>query len=186
MNLITYIRVRAGKLALSRELARHHRLKKNNSISTAKSIGLLYYLSDEAAYHIVETFIQSLNEKQKKVRLICYTASKTVPHYFIPKLSQDIITAKDLNWFRKPAKGFVQEFIGDTFDLLLDLSLFDCFPLQYIAALSEASLKVGRFAEAHTDYYDLMIHTSGVTGLDEFITQINHYLNMINQEPDGQ
>lgn len=186
MNIITYIRVRAGKLALARELARHQRLKKNNSLSTAKSIGLLYYLADEVVYNIIESFVQSLNGKQKKVRLICYTDSKTVPHYFIPKLSQDIITVKDLNWFRKPAKGFVQEFIGEKFDVLLDLSLSDYFPLQYIASLSEASLKVGRFDEAHMDYYDLMIHTSGVTGLEEFILQIDHYLNMLNQEPDGQ
>lgn len=186
MNLITTIRIRAGKLALTRELARHHRLKKNSSISAAKSIGLLYYLADEAAYNTIEAFIQALNEKQKKVRLICYTDLKIVPHYFIPKLTQDIITVKDLNWFRKPAKGFVQEFIAEKFDLLIDLSMFDYFPLQYIAALSEASLKVGRFDEAHTEYYDLMIDTSGVTGLDEFISQIDHYLNMLNQEPNGQ
>jgi hypothetical protein len=186
VKLITNIRIRAGKHALARELARHHRVKKNYSLSTAKSIGLLYYIADEDTYNTIEAFVQSLNEKQKKVRLICYTDSKIVPHYFIPKLTQDIITVKDLNWFRKPAKGFVKEFIGEKFDLLLDLSLFDYFPLQYIAALSEASLKVGRFDEVHTDYYDLMIHTTGVTGLDEFILQIDHYLNMLNQEPDGQ
>lgn len=186
MNIITNIRIRAGKISLTRELARHHRLKKNSSLSTAKSIGLLYYLADEAAYNTVEAFVQSLNEKQKKVRLICYSDAKIVPHYFIPKLTQDIVTRKDLNWFRKPAKGFVKEFIGEKFDLLLDLSLSSYFPLQYIAALSKASLKVGRFDEAHTDYYDLMIDTSGVTGLEGFITQIDHYLNMLNQEPDGQ
>jgi hypothetical protein len=186
VNLITTIRIRAGKLALARELARHHRLMKNSSISSAKSIGLLYYLADEAAYNTIEAFVQSLNEKQKKVRLICYTDLKFAPHYFIPKLTQDIITVKDLNWFRKPAKGFVREFIGEKFDLLLDLSMFDYFPLQYIAALSDASFKVGRFDEDHTSYYDLMIHTSGVTGLDEFISQIDHYLNMLNQEPNGQ
>jgi hypothetical protein len=186
VNLITNIRIRAGKLALARELARYHRLKKNSSLSTAKSIGLLYYLADEATYNTVEAFVQSLIEKKKKVRLICYTDAKIVPHYFIPKLTQDIVTRKDLNWFRKPAKGFVKEFIGEKFDLLLDLSLLDSFPLQYIAALSKASLKVGRFDEEHTEYYDLMIDTSGVTGPDEFITQIDHYLNMLNQEPDGQ
>jgi len=186
MNLITNIRIKVGKFAIAREWTRHHRVKKNNSLSTAKSIGLLYYLADESVYITIEALIKSLNEKQKKVRLICYTDAKIVPHYFIPKLSQDIITVKDLNWFRKPTKGFVQEFIGEKFDLLLDLSLFDYFPLKYIAALSEASLKVGRFDEAHTDYYDLMIHTSNVTGLGEFITQIDHYLNMLNQEPDGQ
>ena len=186
MNFLTNIRVKSGKLAIAKELAQNNRPKKNNSLSTARSIGLLYYIADEAVYKTVEAFIQSLNEKQKKVRVICYTDTKRVPHYFIPKLTQDIITRKDLNWYRKPTKGFVQEFIGEKFDLLLDLSLSDYFPLKYIAALSEASLKVGRFNEDHTDYYDLMIQTSGVAGLDEFIIQIDHYLNMLTQEPDGQ
>jgi hypothetical protein len=186
VNLINYIQLRAGKHALVRELTRRHRTKKNCSLKSARSIGLLYYLEDEATYHTIEAFIQTLNDSKKKVRLICYTEAKIIPHYFIPKLAQDVITVKDLNWFRKPARGFVQEFIAEEFDLLLDLTLNDYFPTHYISALSFASLKVGRFDEAHTDHYDLMIHTSDETSLDEFINQIDHYLNMLNQEPDGQ
>jgi hypothetical protein len=186
VNLINNLRLRAGRHALARELTRHHRTKKNCSLKNARSIGLLYYLEDEATYHTIEAFIQTLSDKRKKVRLICYTESKFIPHYFIPKLAQDVITVKDLNWFHKPAKGFVDEFIAEEFDLLLDLSLNDFFPLHYIATLSAASLKVGRYDEAHTDHCDLMIHTSDETSLDEFINQIDHYLNMLNQEPDGQ
>jgi hypothetical protein len=186
VNLINNLRLRAGRHALARELSRQHRVKKNCSLKSARSIGLLYYLADEATYHTIEAFIQTLNDNKKKVRLICYTESKTIPHYFIPKLAQDVVTIKDLNWFRKPAKGFVQEFIAEEFDLLLDLSLNYYFPLHYISALSSASLKVGRFDEAHSDHYDLMIHTSDETNLDEFISQIDHYLIMLNQEPNGQ
>ena len=60
------------------------------------------------------------------------------------------------------------------------LSLSDIFPLQYIAALSKASLKVGRFAETHTDYYDLMIDMKPTTTSEEFLGQIQHYLTIIN------
>ncbi len=186
MNFITNIFLRTGQLALGKELARQNRQRKNCRISDAKSIGLLYYLADEATYNTVETFVKSLNEQQKKVRLICYTNTKNIPHYFIPKLSQDIITKKDLDWSQKPTNGFVKEFMGEKFDLLLDLSMADYFPLQYIAALSAASLKVGQYEETHTAYYDVMIKTSELTSLDEYILQIDHYLNMLNQEPDGQ
>jgi hypothetical protein len=186
VNLINNLRLRAGRHALARELTRQHRTKKNCSLKSARSIGLLYYLADETTYHTIEAFIQSLNDNRKKVRLICYTEAKIIPHYFIPKLAQDVITVKDLNWFCKPARGFVQEFISEEFDLLLDLSLSEYFPLHYIAALSSASLKVGRFDESLTDHYDLMIHTAAETNLDEFICQIDHYLNMLNQETDGQ
>jgi hypothetical protein len=186
VNLINNLRLRAGRHALAREISRHHRTKKNCSLKSARSIGLLYYLADEATYHTIEAFIQNLNDNRKRIRLICYTEAKIIPHYFIPKLAQDVITIKDLNWFRKPARGFVEEFIHEGFDLLLDLSLNDYFPLHYIAALSSASLKVGRYDESQTDTYDLMIHTTPETSLDEFIRQIDHYLNMLNQEPDGQ
>jgi hypothetical protein len=186
VNIINNLRLRAGKHALAREFSHIHRSKKNCSIKTARSIGLLYYLADETTYHTIESFIQSLNDNKKKVRLICYTDAKIIPHYFIPKLAQDVVTAKDLNWYRKPVKGFVEEFIAEEFDLLIDLSLHDNFPLRYIAALSAALLKVGRFDETHTEYYDLMIQSSEETTLAEFIDQIDHYLNMLNQEPDGQ
>ena len=186
MNLINNLRRRAGNHALASDLTRQHRTKRNCSLTNASSIGLLYYLADEATYHIIEAFIQTLNENRKKVRLICYTEAKLIPHYFIPKLAQDVLTVKDLNWFHKPTRSFVKEFISEEFDLLIDLSLNDYFPLHYIAAMSAASLKVGRFEEDQTDHYDLMIHASPDTNLNEFISQIDHYLNMLNQKPDGQ
>jgi hypothetical protein len=115
-----------------------------------------------------------------KVRVVCYTDLKIIPHYFIPKISQDIITAKDVNWRFQPQKPFIKEFIATEYDILIDLSLGDYLPLLYCSALSQAGLKVGRYQEDHQLFYDLMIHAAPDETIDSFATQVIHYLSRIN------
>jgi len=156
------------------------RKQKQVNLDSARSLVLLYYLPDEATYKVAESIVVRLSEMNLKVRVVCYTDQKIVPHYFIPKISQDIFTAKDLNWRFQPQKPFVKDFIDTEYDILIDLSLTDHLPLLYCAALSKAGLKVGRFQDDHKMFYDLMIHTSANETIDSFAEQLIHYLSRIN------
>lgn len=156
------------------------RVQKQTNLESARTVALLYYLPDEATYKTAETILANLNELNLKVRVVCYTDLKISPHYFIPKISQDIITAKDINWRFQPQKAFVKEFVTTEFDILIDLSLNDHLPLLYCAALSKAGLKVGRFQEDRELFYDLMIHTTTEETIDSFAGQVIHYLSRIN------
>jgi len=140
----------------------------------------LYYLPDETTYKIMESILSGLSDLNLKVRVVAYTDQKFYPHYFIPKISQDIITAKDVSWKFQPQKAFVKEFIDTEYDILIDLSLNDHLPLLYCAALSKAGLKVGRFQEDHELFYDLMIHAGPDETIDSFAKQVIHYLSRIN------
>lgn len=128
----------------------------------------------------MESILSRLNDFNVKVKVVCYTDLKIIPHYFIPKISQDIITAKDVNWKFQPQKPFVKEFINTEYDILIDLSLSEHLPLLYCAALSKAGLKVGRFEENHQLFYDLMIHAGQDETIDSFAVQVIHYLSRIN------
>ena len=128
----------------------------------------------------MELILNKLYEMNLKVRVVAYTEQKFYPHYFIPKISQDIITGKDVNWRFLPQKPFVEEFINTEYDILIDLSLDDHLPLLYCAALSKAGLKVGRFQEDHELFYDLMIHAGPEESIDSFATSVIHYLSRIN------
>lgn len=150
------------------------------NLQSARTVALLYYLHDEATYKVMESILVKINELNLKVRVVAYTNQKFNPHYFIPKISQDIITGKDVNWRFQPKKAFVKEFIETEYDILIDLSLEDHLPLLYCAALSQAGLKVGRFQEDHELFYDLMIQTGPDETIDSFATQVIHYLSMIN------
>ena len=180
MKLIQDIREKFARSSLLKQVHEMNRQQKQTNLESARTLALLYYLPDEATYQIAETLLSKLNKMNLKVRVVCYTDLKTIPHYFIPKITQDIITSKDVNLLYQPQKPFVKEFINTEFDILIDLSLSNYLPLLYCAALSKAGLKVGRFQEDHELYYDLMIHAAQDETLDTFASQVIHYLSRIN------
>lgn len=180
MGLINNIRQKLARRNLHQEHLKLSRQRKSTNLEDARTIGLLYYLSDENTYKEIEEFLKVLVDNNLKVRVACYTDNKIQPHYFIPKLSQDILIPKDLNWYGKPEKMFVRDFLTEKFDILIDLSLREHYPLLYLAALSQSALKIGRFDERHQEFFDMMIHTSDDTTLKEFTDQILHYLKMFN------
>lgn len=180
MKIIQNIREKFAKSFLLKQLIEKNRIQRPVSVQSARTAALLYYLSDEEIYKKVEVIISRLTELNLKVKVVCYTDQKIIPYYFIPKISQDIITVKDINWRFQPQKPFVKEFINTGYDILIDLSLSDYLPLLYCAALSNAGLKVGRYQEDHQLLYDLMIHAGPDETIDSFAEQVIHYLRKIN------
>lgn len=180
LKIIENIREKLARNFLIQHATENKRQQIPVNIESARTVALLYYLPDESTYKKVEVILGKLNELNLKIRVVCYTDMKIIPHYFIPKITQDIITAKDINWRFQPQKAFVKEFISTRFDLLIDLSLNNHLPLLYCAALSNAGLKVGRFQDDHELYYDLMIHASPDETIDSFAEQVIHYLSKIN------
>lgn len=180
MKIIQKIREKFAKSFLLKQVNESDRKQKQINLDKARTVALLYYLPDEATYTAVESIISRLIELNLKVRVVCYTDLKITPYYFIPKISQDIVTVKDIDWRYQPKKPFVKEFINTEYDILIDLSLNDHLPLLYCSALSRAGLKVGRFQEDHELFYDLMIHAGPDETIDSFSVQVIHYLSRIN------
>jgi hypothetical protein len=156
------------------------RKQKPFNLNNARTLALLYYLPDETTYKLVETILTKFSDMNLKVSVVCYTDLKVFPHYFIPKISQDIIISKNVNWRFQPKNAFVKEFINTEFDILIDLSLAEYLPLLYCSALSKAGLKVGRYQEDYQVFYDLLIHAGPDETIDSFATQVIHYLSRIN------
>ena len=182
LKLLNNIRYRIARRNLQQEHLKLIRVRKPHSLESAQYAALLYNLPDEDTYKKIEEFIKSLNDLNIKVKVACYTDQKIIPYYFIPKLLQDIITSRDVNWYYHPVKPFVKDFLEEEFDMLIDLSLREHFPLLFLAAKSKAALKIGHFDEAHQDYYDLMIDVPPDATLEYFIGQVMHYLTKINTE----
>ncbi|MBK7171895.1 MAG: hypothetical protein IPH84_01395 [Bacteroidales bacterium] len=182
MSLINNIRYRFARKNLEQEHQKLSRTRKPLNLDNSRYIALLYYIPDEDSYKKIEDLLKLLGDRNIKVKVACYTDQKVIPHYFIPKLMQDILTVKDTNWYYFPVKPFVKDFLQEEFDILIDLSLKEYIPLLYLAANAKASLKIGRFDESHQHYYDLMIDIPQDSTLEYFIEQVMHYLNKINTE----
>jgi hypothetical protein len=149
------------------------------NLGDAKRIGILYTLNDVPDYERVSEFVSKLQGDHKEVKALGFVKNKNLIQRFLPKLSYDFFSNKDLTWFYKPIHTQVRDFIEKEFDLLIDLSLHDSFPLKYISGLSKAMCRVGKFSEENAEYYDLMIDLKPSMSSEDYLGQVQHYLTVI-------
>ncbi len=165
---------------LQKSLRGQNRTRVVHNLDTAQSAGILFDASHPKHFESVEQFYRELGKKMKDVRVLGYFRGKEMPNQYLFKKDITFYQKKDLNWYRKPVKPEVDDFIARPFDILIDLSLSTDFPFQYIVAMSPAQLKVGHFTPGR-NYYDLMIHVEKDPSIDYLIEQITHYLGTINK-----
>jgi hypothetical protein len=177
------IRTFIGKYFFNKELSKVTQTHKMVNLDEAKRIGILYTLDDVPAYDLVSGFVTQLQGEHKEVKALGFVRKKNLISRFLPKLSYDYFSKKDINWFFIPIHSKVKDFIGKDFDILIDLSLQDTFPLKYISGLSRAFCRVGKYSEENTEYYDLLFDVKSSVSLPDYINQITHYLKVINHDP---
>ncbi|MFA6924182.1 MAG: hypothetical protein WC223_07985 [Bacteroidales bacterium] len=150
-------------------------------MESARSIGIVYEATNQLNYDIVNDFLKFLKEKQKSVKVIGYIPERKLFQDYYLKLGFDFFSYSDVNWYLKPTKLSVIDFIDTDFDVFIDLSTKQHFPLDYIAAASKAKFKIGRFVEGTKTPYDMMIHTDKIKSLEEYIETIKLYFTTINK-----
>lgn len=151
-------------------------------VEKAKYIGILYEIGDENTYVWLSNFVNSLLAEGKTLRIVGYHNHKYVPHYCIPQLKYDFFCNKETNWFGKPTARFVQEFIDEPFDVLLDLTLKPLFPLQYFLANSAARFKIGAQHQNSAEFLDMMIMLEEFHTVNDLMYFINDYTKRLNGE----
>jgi len=177
------IRSLIGLYYFRKELEKTSRNRKLTNLRDAKKIGILYNLDDVPDYDVVAEFVTKLQHDRKEVKALGYVKNKNLVSRFLPKLSYDFFSVKDMNWFYKPGKKkVIVDFIQKDFDLLIDLDMNHSLPLKYISGLSMSMCRVGRYSEDSASCYDLMIDVNPSTPVTEFIRLITHYLTIINND----
>jgi hypothetical protein len=175
------IRKRIGQYYFKKEYARQERQCQMTNFNDAKKIGILYTVDEVVDYEWIESFVSQLQGEQKEVKALGFVKNKNLVQRFLPRLSFDFFTKRDLTWFYKPIHQHVSDFIEKEFDILIDLSKQDSFPLKYISGVSNALCRVGKFSEENTDYYDVMIDVKPTMSPDDYLGNIRHYLTIINK-----
>jgi len=165
---------------ISRAIKRSGREKVATNIERAKTVGILFTLEDEKYYELVSKFIEDLSSKKKTVHALGFVPSKHIPGYFISKLKIDIFTPKDLNLFGVPVSGVIKEFINKKFDILIDLTLVDYLPIEYIASVSHAGFKAGRYREDMVKHFDFLVKKSEEMNESAYLKYFLDYLTKIN------
>jgi hypothetical protein len=180
--MINAIKKQIGQYYFNREHSKFVYPRKMVNMKDARSVGILYTLDDVQDYDTVSTFVKELQLDRKEVKALGFVKNKNLISRFLPKLSYDFISKKDINWYFKPIHTKVEDFINREFDILIDLNLQDLFPLKYISGMSKALCRVGVYSESNSDFYDLMIEARPGITVNDYLQHINHYLSVINSD----
>ncbi len=132
------------------------RQKKVCNLKDAKNIGILYNATHLVSFEIIKDLVKSLSSKNVKVSALGYVHSNMLIDHYLYRKGFEFFTQTDLNWYYKPVSKVVEDFINNPFDILIDLSLEDYYPVQYILMSSISTFKVGRY-KSDQEFLDLMI-----------------------------
>jgi hypothetical protein len=184
MSILKKIRGFFANKALKKELAINPRILKPNqfNFNKIKTVGILFDASNPEDFELVKRYVIYLKEHTKKVKVIGFFSIKDIPSLTYSKIEYDFFSLKETNWMGKPTTHIIDNFINEEFDLLIDLNIHDHFPLKYIAALSKAGFKVGKYKEEiNEDIYDMMIDSDNTQKLKYFLRQVDTYITMLNK-----
>ena len=167
---------------LNRDWRRSKRKVKASNLSRSNKVGILFTPKDEATFKKVRNLQRKLKEEGiREVHLLGYVDLKEIPAYLPPKGDIEYFTKKELNWFFRPTASTARSFINKEFEILLDLTMEDNLPLQFVLAFSKARMKAGQRSALRSRFLDLSLETKKDDSLDHLIGQLRHYLNMINK-----
>ena len=152
----------------------------------AKNIGLLYDATLDNDYELIKQYVKDLRSYSKDVLALGYFDKKELPDTRLMKLGLDFFSRKSLNWKMKPSNAIVHSFMNKNFDILICLSLDRSIPLRYVASLTQAKFKIGKYDQSNSGIYDFMIKSEQETNLKQMIEQVNHYIKLIRNEKYSQ
>lgn len=167
---------------LKKDASKVERTRKDPDIHKNASIGILYDATDKDNFEVVREFFRDLRSHEKNPVSLGYIDYKEVTFHPLARPESDYFFKDQLNWMKKPSGPVVDNFIKEPFDILINLTLEDFHPLDYIAAVSQAGLKIGRANSAVSFCYDLTFHLDKEADIKSFAYTIIHYLSKINNE----
>ncbi len=182
MAFLQQFRDKIGRYYCNKETA-INRYPRVMNFHNSKSIAFLYQSQSESSVIMMKQYMKEIKAAYgtPKMMAFAFVNSKEVPSYHKHKLEYDFCSSKDLNWFGKPKSDSVKNFVNEDFDILLDLSDGECIPLNFVLKQSRAKFKVGKYSEERNEVFDMNIDVKKNASLEDFMKQVNWFLNRINK-----
>ncbi len=167
-----------GNSLLRRKLRNQRRKKFISNFENSQLIGVVFKTDNQSDFEIVKKFLHFLTEQNNKIVAMCYVDVKKVPDYYLLRKGFNFFSRNDLNFFFLPKSNSILDFIEKPFDMLIDLSTDNNFPLHFISNLSKAKFKIGKF-NANSSCFDVMIDISKDNSVQSLIEHIKHYVPVL-------
>jgi len=169
-----------GNLKLKKESEQVTRERTDPNIHKAAMIGILYDATEKETFEQVKEFFRDLKNSGKDPVSLGFIDGTDVTFHPLARPESDYLFKTQVNWYEKPGSPVVENFIDEPFDILINLTLADNYPLDFIAAVSKAGLKIGRANSAVSFCYDITFLVDPESDLKTFAYMIIHYLSNIN------
>jgi hypothetical protein len=187
MELFRELRLKIGNSILSKKLEQVKRKVCYSNINRIKTIGIIWDASKSQDFISLSKFHQKMNERGINVTILGYYPGKELPDQYTALRYLTCIKKKEINFFYLPASNEAENFMNTIFDILIDINFEQVFPIHYISALSRANFKVGLFnRDANNSTFDLMIELKKPVSIEDYLSNVIHYLEMINSGTSGQ
>ncbi|NQU85031.1 MAG: hypothetical protein HQ541_04655 [Mariniphaga sp.] len=141
------------------------------NFENAKRVGVLWHLDDKEGFLYISDF---LKKKQVISRYLCYTGTSS-------EVIANSFGKKETNFFGFPKKGVANSFMEVEYDLLVNISVNDCFPLKFVTALTNAHFKIGTDTGSD-NYFDLSIKIEDNKNSLYLVKQQIHYIEQFNKK----
>ncbi len=168
-----------GNAIFLRQVSQPRKDKQVVSFAQAKKIGMLYDATNEQDYELVKQYIKAIRAEHKEVMALGYVDKKQLPASQFAQLGLDFFTKRDLKWNMIPDSLEIKNFVSEAFDILINLNEGNCFPLNYITAMSKAKFRIGRYSKKNLSNFDMLIEAGNSTSLSNFIKEVDKYLRII-------
>ncbi len=181
-GIVTEVRKKAATYFLLRDYKKVIRKPEVRNLAQSRNIGILFEVRSKEDIDTVRFFVSQLKDRSRKITVLGYVSNKELLQTLRSDNEFDFISKVDFNWYYKPEKYIIKNFMSDGFDMLIDLSMKKNPALLRIAAFTDAKMKVARFDEKQKEYYDLLLDIGKENTLKYLINQIKHYITKINEQ----
>jgi hypothetical protein len=176
--LFKNIREKIGLSKLRKRTKNKRRGKALFNFDTSANVGVIFKTESQLEFEHIRKFLLYLTEKNNKVIALCFIDNKKVDDFYLLRKGFNFFTRKDLNLFFIPQHPAVKDFMEKSFDVLIDLSIDENFPMHYISSLSNSKFKIGKLFPTR-NCFDLMIDTNKQNTVENLIENIKTYTSLI-------
>ncbi len=123
----------------------------------ALNIGVIFTVEDKQKHEAVKEFVHQLERDGKKVQVLEFLPEKKNNHDF----KFDFFTINDLSFWGNLEAANALKFANTPFDYIFSVDKESNPLILHVLARSKAHCRIGKFSEADSPFFELMIEEDG-------------------------
>ncbi len=179
VSIANKIRRKIRLLLKQRALRRYARKRHVVSYALAKHFAVLYEMEPGGGFASIRPIVKQLQTENKKLSVVAYYPQKRMPEALDVPEGVACVVRKDFSLLMRPKNEALRQFLNKEYDILIDLSSHQAFPMKMLAAMTPATYKVGAHHPDYVDIYDLILDVKDNFTASELAKHVIHYLKII-------